>query len=87
MADDIPRGGTPPEMDTDPEVELLPLSVRPFNPATYWPAIHILPPDSIRQFRSYARGAPLKLLLREPELHLSYGAAEVYSSPLLFSAM
>lgn len=87
MADDIPRCGTPPEMDVDLEVELLPLSIRPFDPATYRPAIHVLPPDGIRQFKSHEQGAPLELLLREPESHLSYGAAEVYSSPLSFSAM
>lgn len=56
----------------DPEAKLLPLSVRSFDPATYRPAIHVLPPDDIRHFRSYARGAPPELLLREPESHLSY---------------
>ncbi|XP_028107510.1 disease susceptibility protein LOV1-like [Camellia sinensis] len=76
MADDVPRGGTPLEMDVNPEVELLPLRVRPFDPATYRPAIHVLPPDSIRHFRSYVRCAPLELLLREPESHLSFGASE-----------
>ncbi|GMP93514.1 hypothetical protein CsSME_00043296 [Camellia sinensis var. sinensis] len=40
MADDIPLGGTPPEHEMDPEAELLPLSVCPFDPATYRPAIH-----------------------------------------------
>ncbi|GMP47320.1 hypothetical protein CsSME_00015109 [Camellia sinensis var. sinensis] len=40
MADDIPWGGTPPEHKMDPEAELLPLSIRPFDPATYRPAIH-----------------------------------------------
>ncbi|GMP58293.1 hypothetical protein CsSME_00022009 [Camellia sinensis var. sinensis] len=40
MADDIPQGGTPPDHEMDPGVELLPLSVRPFDPATYRPAIH-----------------------------------------------
>ncbi|GMP70779.1 hypothetical protein CsSME_00029484 [Camellia sinensis var. sinensis] len=40
MADDIPQGGTPPDHEIDPGVELLPLSVRPFDPATYRPAIH-----------------------------------------------
>ncbi|XP_028070762.1 uncharacterized protein LOC114273186 [Camellia sinensis] len=78
MEDDIPRGGTLPEMDMDPEVELLPLRIRPFDPTTYRPAIHVLPPDGIRHFRSYTRGAPLELLLREPESHLSFGAAELW---------
>ncbi|KAF5934526.1 hypothetical protein HYC85_030697 [Camellia sinensis] len=82
MADDIPQGGAPPGMEMDPEFKLLPLSVRPFDPATYQPEVHVLPPDSIRQFRSFAQGAPLELLLREPELHLSYGAAEIQSRHL-----
>ncbi|GMP73604.1 hypothetical protein CsSME_00031310 [Camellia sinensis var. sinensis] len=56
MADDIPRGRTPPDHEMDPEAELLPLSVRPFDPATYRPAIHVLPPDGLRQFRDFARG-------------------------------
>ena len=74
-------------MDMDPEVELLPLHIRPFDPVTYRPVIHVLPPDSLRHFRSYAQGAPLELLLHEPESHLSYGVAEVYSSSVSFSAM
>ena len=84
MADDIPRGGTPPDHEMDPEAELLPLSVRPFDPATYWPASHILPPDGLRQFKIFNRTMPLEFLLREPESHLSYGASEVYSSPFHF---
>ncbi|KAL7213423.1 hypothetical protein ACSBR2_016029 [Camellia fascicularis] len=57
MPDDIPGGGAPPEMDVDLEAELLPLHIRPFDPATYRPAIHVLPPDGLRQFRSFARGS------------------------------
>ncbi|KAL7256531.1 hypothetical protein ACSBR1_010462 [Camellia fascicularis] len=76
MADDLPQGGTPPEQEMDPEAELLPLSIRPFDPATYRPAIYVLPPDGLRQFRSFAKGMPPELLLREPEMHLSYGASE-----------
>ncbi|XP_028099285.1 60S acidic ribosomal protein P2-like [Camellia sinensis] len=76
MADGIPRGGTPPEQEMDPDAELLPLSVRPFDPVTYRPAIHVLPPDGLRQFRTFDRGVPRKLLLCEPESHLSYGASE-----------
>ncbi|KAF5933055.1 hypothetical protein HYC85_029226 [Camellia sinensis] len=53
MADDIPRDGTPPDHEMDPGVELLPLSERPFDPATYRPAIHVLSPDGLRQFRSF----------------------------------
>ncbi|GMP83659.1 hypothetical protein CsSME_00037488 [Camellia sinensis var. sinensis] len=84
MADDIPWGETPPEHEMDPEAELLPLSVRPFDPATYRPAIHVLPPDGHRQFRDFARGVPPEMLLREPESHLSLGASEVHSPPFHF---
>ncbi|GMP41020.1 hypothetical protein CsSME_00011270 [Camellia sinensis var. sinensis] len=80
MVDDLPPGGTPPEHEMDPEAELLPLSVRPFDPATYQPMIHILPPDELRQFRNFDRAMPLELLLREPESHLSYGASEFPAS-------
>ncbi|GMP46536.1 hypothetical protein CsSME_00014651 [Camellia sinensis var. sinensis] len=76
MTDDIPRGGTPPDHEMDPGVELLPLSERPFDPATYRPAIRVLPPDGLRQFRSFDRHVPPKLLLREPTSHLSFGASE-----------
>ncbi|XP_028062242.1 wall-associated receptor kinase 5-like [Camellia sinensis] len=60
----------------DPEVELLPQSVRLFDPATYRPAIHVLPPDGLRQFRSFDKRVPPELLLRELESHLSFGASE-----------
>ncbi|GMP24643.1 hypothetical protein CsSME_00001837 [Camellia sinensis var. sinensis] len=76
IADDIPRGGTPPDHEMDPGVELLPLSKRPFDPATYRPAIHVLSPDGLRQFRSFDRHVPPELLLREPTSHLSFGASE-----------
>ncbi|KAI7989095.1 Protein MAIN-LIKE 2, partial [Camellia lanceoleosa] len=76
MADDIPSGGAPPEMDVDPEAELLSLHIRPFDSAAYRPAIHMLPPDGLRQFRSFHRAVPSQLLLREPESHLSYDASE-----------
>ncbi|GMP37377.1 hypothetical protein CsSME_00009087 [Camellia sinensis var. sinensis] len=76
MADDISRGGTPPDHEMDPGVEVLPLSERPFDPATYRPAIHVLPPDGLRQFWSFERHVPPELLLREPTSHLSFGASE-----------
>ncbi|GMQ09319.1 hypothetical protein CsSME_00052741 [Camellia sinensis var. sinensis] len=76
MEDNLPQGGTPPEHEMDPEAELLPLSVRPFDPATYQLAIHILPPNGLRQFRSFDKTVPPELLLREPKSHLSYGASE-----------
>ena len=84
MADDIPRVGTPPDHEMDPEVELLPLSERPFDPATYRPAIHVLPPDGLRQFRSFERYAAPELLLREPTSHLSFGTPEVTLHLLLY---
>ncbi|KAF5932183.1 hypothetical protein HYC85_028354 [Camellia sinensis] len=76
MADDIPQGGTPPNHEMDPEVELLPLSERLFDLATYRPAIHVLSPDGLRQFRSFERHVPPELLLHEPTSHLSFGASE-----------
>ncbi|GMP35349.1 hypothetical protein CsSME_00007819 [Camellia sinensis var. sinensis] len=80
MADDIPQGGTPPDHEMDPGAELLPLSVCPFDPATYRLAIHVLSPDGLRQFRDFARGVPPELLLREPETHFLYGASEFSTS-------
>ncbi|XP_028079978.1 uncharacterized protein LOC114281629 [Camellia sinensis] len=65
-------------MDVDPEAELLPLHIRPFDPAAYRPMIHVLPPDGLRQFRTFDRGVPRELLLREPESHLSYGTSELW---------
>ncbi|XP_028074583.1 vacuolar protein sorting-associated protein 41 homolog [Camellia sinensis] len=78
MADDLPGGGAPPDMDMDPEAKLLPLHIRPFDPAVYRPAIHVLPPNRLRKFRSFDRRVPSELLLREPETHLSYGASELW---------
>ena len=84
MADDISRGGTPPDHEMDPGVELLPLSERPFDPATYRPAIHVLPPVGLRQFWCFERLVPPELLLREPTSHLSFGTSEVTPFPLLY---
>ena len=84
MADDLPGGGAPSEIDMDLEAELLPLSVRPFDLATYRAAIHMLPPDGLRQFRSFDRRVPSELLLREPESHLSFDTSEVQSSLFIF---
>ena len=77
MADDVPHVGTPPDHEMDPGAELLPLSERPFDPVTYRPAIHVLPPDGLRHFRSFDRALDPELLLREPTSHLSFGASEV----------
>ena len=78
MADDIQRGGTPPDHEMDPGVE------RPIAPATYRPAIHVLTPAGLRQFRSFERHVPPELLLREPTSHLSFGTSEVTLFPLLY---
>ena len=84
MADDIPLGGTPPDDEMDHGVELIPLSERQYTTATYRPAIHVLPPDGLRQFRSFDRHVPPELLLCEPTSHLSFGASEVTLFSLLY---
>ncbi|KAF5933073.1 hypothetical protein HYC85_029244 [Camellia sinensis] len=76
MADDLPQDGTPPELEMDPETDLFPLQIRPFDLETYRPAVHVLLPDGLRQFRSFERGVAPELLLREPTSHLSFGASE-----------
>ncbi|GMP96823.1 hypothetical protein CsSME_00045303 [Camellia sinensis var. sinensis] len=76
MADDLRQGGTPPEHEMDPEADPLPLHIRPFNLETYRPAVHVMLPDGLRQFRSFERGVAPELLLREPTSHLSFGASE-----------
>ena len=86
MTDDIPYDGAPPGMEMDQKFEPLPLSIRPFDPATYPPKVHAQPPNNIRHFRGFTRGAPEDLLLREPESHLSHGTSEVYISSV-FSAI
>ncbi|KAI8013516.1 Protein MAIN-LIKE 2, partial [Camellia lanceoleosa] len=76
MANDIPHDEASPGMEADPEHVPLPPRVRPFDLETYYPEVHMLPPDTIRHFRGFARGVPEDLLLREPESHLSYGATK-----------
>ncbi|KAI8003866.1 Protein MAIN-LIKE 2, partial [Camellia lanceoleosa] len=76
MADGIPHDGASPEMEVDPELEPLQLSVRPFDPTTYDPEIYVLPPDSIRQFRGFVRGAAEDFLLCKADSHLSYGTSD-----------
>ncbi|KAL7161749.1 hypothetical protein ACSBR2_042261 [Camellia fascicularis] len=63
-------------MEAEPEPVLLPPKIRPFDPETYHPQTHVLPPEIIRHFRGFTQGAPEDLLLREPNSHLSYGATE-----------
>ena len=77
MADDLPQGGAPPELEMDPEADPLPLHIRPFDSETYRPAVHVMLLDGLRQFRSFERGVAPELLLREPTSHLSFGASEV----------
>ncbi|GMP44793.1 hypothetical protein CsSME_00013571 [Camellia sinensis var. sinensis] len=55
MADNIPHDEASLEIKVDPEFEPLPPSVRPFDPVTYHPEIHVLPPDSIRPLTARAR--------------------------------
>ncbi|GMP51771.1 hypothetical protein CsSME_00017872 [Camellia sinensis var. sinensis] len=43
------------------------------------PRAHVLPPGTVRHFTGFARRAPVDLLLREPESHLSYDATKVDS--------
>ncbi|THF97261.1 hypothetical protein TEA_008089 [Camellia sinensis var. sinensis] len=60
------------------EPEPLPLRVRPFDPATYHPRMHILLPGGIRHFNEFARGIPEDLLLRKPYSHISSSATELW---------
>ncbi|KAF5933342.1 hypothetical protein HYC85_029513 [Camellia sinensis] len=76
MVDDLPQGGAPPALEMDPEADPLPLHIRPFDPETYRPAVHVMLPDGLRQFRSFERSVAPELLLREPTSHLSFGASE-----------
>ena len=65
----------------DPEAAPLPPRFRPFDLETYRPAVHVMLPDRLRQFRCFERHVPPELLLREPTSHLSFGASEVTFLP------
>ncbi|GMP23854.1 hypothetical protein CsSME_00001311 [Camellia sinensis var. sinensis] len=67
MADDAPHDGGSLRMEEEPEHIPLPPRVRPFDPATYHPKVHVLPPSTVH------------LLLRELESHLSHNASEIDS--------
>ncbi|GMP25104.1 hypothetical protein CsSME_00002132 [Camellia sinensis var. sinensis] len=86
MADDLPHDGAPfeippqlsppAEIEAEPEPEILPLGVRPFDSATCHPRTDVLPPGGIRHFREFARHAPEDLLLWELDSHLSHNTTE-----------
>ncbi|KAL7193451.1 hypothetical protein ACSBR2_025127 [Camellia fascicularis] len=57
-----------------PEPELLPLRVRPFDPAIYHPCMHTMAPGGMMRFNNFVDGVPEDILLREPNFHLSYNA-------------
>ncbi|KAL7249858.1 hypothetical protein ACSBR1_011940 [Camellia fascicularis] len=63
-------------MEAELKPEILSLGVCPFDPATYRPRTHVLPPEGIRHFREFARRALEDLLVRELDSHLSHGATE-----------
>ncbi|KAL7207835.1 hypothetical protein ACSBR1_029730 [Camellia fascicularis] len=59
-----------------PEPELLPLRLRPFHLATYYPRTHAMVPRDMLRFEDFAVGVPEDVLLRERTFHLSHGATE-----------
>ncbi|GMP69514.1 hypothetical protein CsSME_00028742 [Camellia sinensis var. sinensis] len=79
MADDTPHDGGSPGMEGEPEYIPLPPRVRPFDPESYHPEAHALPPSTVSHFSGLARRALVDLLLREPESHLSHDASEIDS--------
>ncbi|GMQ08131.1 hypothetical protein CsSME_00052000 [Camellia sinensis var. sinensis] len=76
MACHFPHGGGPPGARGEPDIMSLPPRVRPFDPERYHPREHIL---SRAVFYHFDDRAPVDLLLREPESHLSHQAREVSS--------
>ncbi|KAL7204575.1 hypothetical protein ACSBR2_017616 [Camellia fascicularis] len=65
-----------PDPDPDPDPELLPLGVRPFDPATYYPCTHVMAPRGILRFKDFSGGMHEDFFFREGASHLSYDAAE-----------
>ena len=90
MAGHFPQGGGPPGAEDDPDIMALPPRVRPFMPEKYDPPTHVLPQAVFYHFTAFDDRAPLDLLLREPESHLSHQAREVctllFTFPALYSA-
>ncbi|GMQ09565.1 hypothetical protein CsSME_00052886 [Camellia sinensis var. sinensis] len=79
MAGHFPHGGGPPGAGGDPDIMSLPPRIRPFDPERYHPREHILPRAVFYHFTDFDDRAPVDLLLREPESHLSHQAWEVFS--------
>ncbi|GMP93928.1 hypothetical protein CsSME_00043563 [Camellia sinensis var. sinensis] len=79
MAGHFPYGGVPPGAGGEPDIMSLPPWVRPFDPERYHPREHILPRAVFYHFTDFDDRAPVDLLLREPESHLSHQAREVSS--------
>ncbi|GMP26726.1 hypothetical protein CsSME_00003045 [Camellia sinensis var. sinensis] len=76
MAGTSSHGGGFPGAGDDFDPMTLPLRTRPFIPERYRPAAHVLPRAVFRHFTSFDERAPVDLLLREPEQHLSHEARE-----------
>ncbi|THG03943.1 hypothetical protein TEA_008818 [Camellia sinensis var. sinensis] len=76
MAGNSPHGGGFPGAGDDFDPTTLPPRTRPFIPGRYRPAAHVLPRAVFRHFTSFDERAPMDLLLREPEQHLSHDARE-----------
>ncbi|GMP80647.1 hypothetical protein CsSME_00035667 [Camellia sinensis var. sinensis] len=79
MAGHFPQGGGPPGAGDEPNIMSLPPRVRPFDPERYHPREHILSRAVFYNFTDFDDRAPVDLLLREPESHLSHQAREVSS--------
>ncbi|GMP40404.1 hypothetical protein CsSME_00010866 [Camellia sinensis var. sinensis] len=79
MAGHFPHGGGPPGAEGDPYIMSLPPRIQPFDPERYHPREHILPRAVFYHFTNFDDRAPVDLLLREPESHLSHQAREVSS--------
>ncbi|GMP94246.1 hypothetical protein CsSME_00043772 [Camellia sinensis var. sinensis] len=76
MAGNSAHGGGFPGAGDDFDPMTLPPRTRPFMPERYRPAAHVLPRAVFRHFTSFDERAPVDLLLREPEQHLSHEARE-----------
>ncbi|GMP84319.1 hypothetical protein CsSME_00037889 [Camellia sinensis var. sinensis] len=72
MAGHFPYGGGPPGARGEPNIMSLPPRVRPFDPERYHPREHILSRAVFYYFTDFDDRAPVDLLLREPESHLSH---------------
>ncbi|XP_028119240.1 uncharacterized protein LOC114316763 [Camellia sinensis] len=78
MAGNSPHGGGFPGAGDDFDPMTLPPRTRPFIPGRYRPPAHVLPRVVFRHFTSFDERAPVDLLLREPEQHLSHEARELW---------